>query len=82
MMFVTCACLIISVRQKIQGWCCVSKYRLMISKLSVSAVGNAGLDWPGSSALVPDVDSLCCQGVCTFHFHCLHQESLMPGLYL
>lgn len=52
------------------------------TKMSVSAVLNARLDWPGSSSLVPDVDSLCCQGVCTFHSHCLHQESLMPGLYL
>lgn len=50
--------------------------------MSVSAVLNARLDWPGSSSLIPDVDSLCCQGVCTFHSHCLHQESLMPGLYL
>lgn len=50
--------------------------------MSVSAVLNAELDWPGSSPLVPDVDSLCCQGVCTFHSYCLHQESLMPGLYL
>lgn len=50
--------------------------------MSVSAVLNARLDWPGSSSLVPDGDSLCCQGVYTFHSHCLHQESLMPGLYL
>lgn len=31
--------------------------------MSVSAVLNARLDWPGSSSLVPDVDSLCCQGL-------------------